>query len=299
MTFKQIIILGAGAIGSAYGAFLSRTNHVTLVGRQPHMSAIAKNGLKLLDNGAGTYTNNITTATEIKEILAETLLIICVKAYDLQDSLIAIQPLIRDDTVLLLLQNGLGIKEIALKAVNGRGTIVRGIVGMGSELLEPGRIKVSSNFTFLDSDKASKEVAQVFQSSGLDIVISDAFLVDIWRKVAINCVTNSLSAILEVYTYQLLSPYLAELRYNIVNECKTVGAAEGVKLELTILQILEQALPKYKNRTSMLQDIQRGRKTEIEFLNGKIVQLGKRHNIPTPVNECLTQLVRFKESIKK
>ncbi len=298
MTFSKIIILGAGAIGSAYGAFLSRVKHVTLVGRQAHMSAIANNGLTLLGDGAGTYTNNIQTATEITEIPAETLLIVCVKAHDLHDSLSAIQSLIRDDTVLLLLQNGLGIKEIARKAVKGRGIIVRGIVRAGSEVLEPGRINVSLNITIFDSDEASKRVTQVFQSSGLEVVISDSFLVDLWRKVAINCVTNSLSAILGIYTYQLLSPHLAELRYNIINECKTVGAAEGVKLNLSLLQIMEQALPKYQNRTSMLQDIQHGRKTEIEFLNGKIVELGKKHNIPTPVNECLTQLVQFKESVQ-
>ncbi|MFX1491082.1 MAG: ketopantoate reductase family protein [Promethearchaeota archaeon] len=299
MTFNKIIILGAGAIGSAYGALLSRVKHVTLVGREAHMNAIAKNGLTILGDGAGTYTNNIETATEITEIPAETLLIICVKANDLHDSLCAIQPLIRDDTVLLLLQNGLGIKEIARKAVKGRGTIVRGIVGMGSEVLDSGRIIVSLNFTFFDSDEASKQIIQVFQSSGLDVAISDSFLVDLWRKVAINCVTNSLSAILGVYTYQLLSPHLAELRYNIVNECKTVGAAEGVELDFSVLETMEQALPKYKNRTSMLQDIHRGRRTEIEFLNGKIVELGKKHNIPTPVNECLTQLVRFKESVQE
>ena len=299
MTFSKIIILGAGAIGSAYGAFLSRVKHVTLVGRQAHMSAIAKNGLTLLGDGAGTYTNNIETATEIAEIPAETLLIVCVKVHDLHDSLSAIQSLIRDDTVLLLLQNGLGIKEIAWKAVKGRGIIVRGIVRAGSEVLEPGRINVSLNVTIFDSDEASKRVTQVFQSSGLEVVISDSFLVDLWRKVAINCVTNSLSAILGIYTYQLLSPHLAELRYNIINECKTVGAAEGVKLDLSLLQIMEQALPKYQNRTSMLQDIQHGRKTEIEFLNGKIVELGKKHNIPTPVNECLTQLVQFKESVQE
>lgn len=299
MTFDQIFILGAGAIGSVYGAFLSQNTPVTLVGRSAHMDAINEDGLVLLGDGAGTYTNGLTTTTKIEKIPPETLILVSVKAIDLEETLTSIRPLIRDDTVLLLLQNGLGIKEVAHKATKGKGTLIRGIVRIGAEMLDPGRIKVRLNYTVFDSDECSKQVAKILQTSGLNVVISDSFQTDVWRKVTINCYTNPMSAIFQVPSASLVSPYLSDILQGIVEECVAVGAAEGVKLDLSVIQIIHHNLPSYTNRTSMLQDILRGRKTEIDFLNGKIVDLGKKHNIPTPVNECIAQLMRFKESVQK
>ncbi|MFW9983202.1 MAG: ketopantoate reductase family protein [Candidatus Odinarchaeota archaeon] len=298
MTFNQIFILGAGAIGSVYGAFLSKNTPVTLVGRPVYMDAIKEKGLELIGDGAGTYSKNITPITLIDKIPSKTLLLVTVKAIDLEEALNSIAPLIQEDTVLLLLQNGLGIEEIARQVTNGRGTVIRGIVGIGAEIVEPGRIKVTLNFTFFDSDKDSKQVAKLFQNSGLDITISDSFQTDVWRKVIINCYTNPLSAILHVPTATLVSPHLSDIQLRVVEECIAVGAAEGVKIDLSLIQLMNQNLPLYTNQTSMLQDIERGRKTEIDFLNGKIVELGKKHDIPTPVNECIAQLVRFKESVQ-
>ncbi|MFX1300723.1 MAG: ketopantoate reductase family protein [Promethearchaeota archaeon] len=298
MMFNQIFILGAGAIGSAYGAFLSQNIPVTLVGRPAHMNAIKEKGLELIGDGAGTYSKNITPITLIDKIPSKTLLLVAVKAIDLEESLTSIVPLIQEDTVLLLLQNGLGIEEIARKVTNGKGTIIRGVVGMGAEMVEPGRIKVCLNFTFFDSDEDSKQVAKLFQTSGLDVTISNSFQTELWRKVTINCYTNPLSAILHVPTATLASPKLSEIQLRVVEECIAIGAAEGVKIDLSLIQVMNQNLPRYTNLTSMLQDIERGRKTEIDFLNGKMVELGKKHDIPTPVNECIAHLVRFKECVK-
>lgn len=296
MTFTQIFVLGAGAIGSVYGAFLSQNTPVTLVGRHAHMEAIKEKGLVLVGDGAGTYSKNITPTTMIDKISSKTLLLVTVKAIDLDETLTSIAPLIQEDTLLLLLQNGLGIKKVAQKATNGKGIIIRGIVETGAEMIEPGRIKVSQNYTRFDSDKDSKQVAKLFQTTGLDSVISDSFQTDVWRKVTINCYTNPLSAILQVPTATLVSPHLSEIQQRVVEECIAVGAAKGVKIDLSLIQLMNQNLPRYTNQTSMLQDINRGRKTEIDFLNGKIVELGKKHKIPTPVNKCIAQLVRFKES---
>lgn len=297
MTFNQVFILGAGAIGSVFGAFLSKNSPVTLVGRPAHMDAIKEKGLVLIGDGAGTYVKNIKPITSIDQIPSKTLLLVTVKASDLEESLTSIAPLIQEDTVLLLLQNGLGIEEIARKVTNGRGTVIRGIVRIGAEIVEPGQVKVSLYSTFFDSDENSKQVAELFQTSGLDVAISDSFPTDVWRKVTINCYTNPLSAILNIPTATLVSPHLSEIQLRVVEECIAVGAAEGVKINLSLIKVMNQNLPRYTNQTSMLQDINRGRKTEIDFLNGKIVELGKKHNIPTPVNECIAQLVRFKESV--
>jgi 2-dehydropantoate 2-reductase len=293
MTFSHIVVFGAGAIGSTYGAILSEKHDVTLIGRPAHMTTVREKGLTIVGDAAGTY--EVKTATEIKKILPQTLLLVTVKAHHLHDALISIRELIRKDTTILLLQNGLGIKEVAQKALKSKKNIVCGIVAFGAEFLEPGRIHTRLGFTFLDSDTTSKEIAQFFQSSGLSVLNSVDFQTDVWQKVVINCVANPLSAILQSPTKQLVSPHLTSIRKRIVEECIAVGQAEGVDLDLSLLEIMETQFPNFENRTSMLQDILRGRKTEIEFLNGKIVELGTRHKIPTPVNETLTQLIHFLE----
>lgn len=293
MSFDHMIVLGAGAIGSTYGALLSRNHDVTLVGRAAHMNAIRKNGLTIIGDAAGTY--NMATSTRIEAIPPQTLLLVTVKAHHLREALTPIRSLIRKDTTILLLQNGLGIKEEAQKALKGASKIVRGIVAFGAELLEPGRIHVRLGFTFLEADATSREISQFFRASGLSVENSEAFETDVWRKATINCVANPLSAILQAPTKTLVSPHLELIRRRIVEECIAVGKAEGIQLDLSLLKIMETTFPNFENRTSMYQDFIRGRKTEINFLNGAIVELGRQHNIPTPVNETLTLLIRFLE----
>jgi 2-dehydropantoate 2-reductase len=293
MTFSNIVVLGAGAIGSTYGALLSQKHDVTLIGRPAHMKAIREKGLTITGDAAGTY--KLETSTKVEEILPQTLLMVTVKAHHLNEVLTSIRQLIRKDTLILLLQNGLGIKEAAHSALGSDSNSICGIVAFGAEFLEPGRIHARLGFTFLNTDTASLKVTELFQSSGLQVVNSEEFSTDVWRKVAINCVANPLSAILQIPTKTLVSPELANIRRGIVEECIAVGKAEGIKLDLSLLQIMETQFLNFENRTSMFQDILRGRKTEINFLNGRIVELGRRHKIPTPVNEVLTQLIKFME----
>jgi 2-dehydropantoate 2-reductase len=288
-----VIVFGAGSIGSTYGALLSQKHDVKLIGRLAHMNAIRQKGLVVVGDAAGTYC--MATATEMEKIPPQTLLIVTVKAHQLLEALTPIRELIQKDTTILLLQNGLNIEKVARDALKARGRIVRGIVAFGAEILKPGKIHVRLGFTILDSDNISKEIAQFFKSSGISVANSEEFQTDVWRKVAINCVANPLSAILQTPTKKLVSPHLASVRQNIVEECIAVGRAEGIQLDLSILEIIDANFPNFENRTSMFQDILRGRKTEIEFLNGSIVELGKSHKIPTPVNETLTQLIQFLE----
>jgi 2-dehydropantoate 2-reductase len=294
VSFDHIYILGAGSIGSVYGALLSQQNQVTLIGRASHMKAIANNGLELVGDRTGTFRP--ATSLQITEIPPKTLLMLCVKAYDLYESLAAIQPLIRKDTVILLLQNGLGIEKEAWRATKKTGIHRRGIVRFGSELQDPGQVQVSWNDTILDKDPVSRQIAKTFKMCDLAVSMSEEFQTDVWRKVVINCITNPLTAILQVQTSELISPQLRPLWHAIVEECIQVGSAEGVELDASILQLMEQHLPRYTNQTSMLQDILRGRKTEIRFLNGKIVEMGITHKIPTPFNASLTHMVQFMES---
>lgn len=287
------MVLGAGAIGSTYGALLSRDNDVLLIGRQTHVDSINTSGLVIEGDFTGVYSPRATTRLE--KILPETLLIIATKAYDLEVSLTTIQSSLKDDTVILLLQNGLDIEEIAREIVKKQCPIVRGLVTLASEIISPGHVKVWRGDTILGSDEFSKVIAQLFEKSGIQTQISSTFTREIWRKCIINCIINPLTALLQVPNNEIVTPELAWIRRSIAGEGMAVGKAEGVDFKADLLEFIENIIPRYTNRSSMYQDIQRGRPTEIEFINGRIVELGKHHGIPTPINKCLAQLVRFLE----
>ena len=293
MTFRRIVVLGAGAVGSAYGALLSRRNDVLLVGRAEHVRAINARGVVVEQDEKGTY--KLPAVTTLDEISQDTLILVATKAYDLLDSLKPIRDLVRKDTVLLLLQNGLGIEETASRALKGRGEIIRGLATLASEMLAPGRIRYWKGQTILSPGTTAARVAQVLEDSGLAVRTVTDFATEVWKKLVVNCVINPLTAILQVRDNEIGGEPLSGIRHAVVREVVAVGVAEGVALKSDLVDFVDQLIPRYENRSSMLQDLTRGNRTEIDFINGKVVELGKRHGIPTPANDCLTQLIRFLE----
>jgi 2-dehydropantoate 2-reductase len=293
LTFTQIIILGAGAIGSTYGGVLSRTHNVILIARPKHVAAIKSKGLVLEGEYAGTY--NPETATKLKEIKPDTLLLVCTKAVDLSTALTPIQSLIRNDTVVLLLQNGLSILDQVKTLLRGKGTVVRGLTTIAAEILAPGRVKTWRGDTILNTSTTAKRIAQILEENKMSVRTTNDLTQQVWKKLILNCVVNPLTAILRVPNNAISAPQLKGIRHAIITECLTVAAAEGVSLENDMKVKIDRTLAEYTNRSSMLQDILRGRQTEIDYINGKIVALGTQHNIATPVNKALTQIIRFLE----
>jgi 2-dehydropantoate 2-reductase len=276
---------------------LSQKNDVLLLGRPEHVRAISGAGLIVEEKDKRAY--KVPAATSLNELHENTLILVTTKAYDLLDSLKAIRNLVRQDTVVLLLQNGLGIEEAARSALKGRGEVIRGLATLASEMLAPGHIRYWKGPTILGAGTPSSRVAEVFKDSGLVVQIVNDFAQEVWKKLVVNCVINPLTAILQVRNDQIGGEVLAEMRHTIVREVVAVGIAEGIPLTLDLVDFVDQLIPRYTNRSSMFQDILLGNRTEIDFINGKVVELGRHHNIPTPANDCLTQLVRFLEAQHK
>jgi 2-dehydropantoate 2-reductase len=264
-----------------------------LVGRTEHVRAINTGGLSIEGHEAGIY--KVPAATSLKEIGQNAIVLVTTKAYDLAESLETIRPLLRKDTVILLLQNGLGIEEAAGRVLKGRGLVIRGLATLASELIAPGHIRYWRGQTILGSDAVSARVVQALEDSGLAVRVTADFATEVWKKLLVNCVINPLTAILQVRNNEIGGELLAGIRHAVVKEGVAVGAAEGISLNSDLVDFVDQLIPRYKNRSSMLQDIIQGNRTEIDFINGKIVELGKRHGISTPANDVLTQLVRFLE----
>lgn len=289
----KIIILGAGGIGSLVGALLSKENDVLLVGRKEHVDKINKNGLQI--TGCINENFKIRAETKIKNIEKNTLIILTTKVSDTEKAINDIKDLIKNDTIILCMQNGLGSEEIVKQIVKCR--VLRAITTAGTTFLEAGKIQCTNiGNIYLEDSKISKNLDEIFNKSGLKSEIAKNFKERVWIKLTVNCVMNTLTAIFKVKNGELLK--VPELIKSVINEIVLVAKKEGLnfnneKMYNMVIEILKKSA---ENKSSMFQDILRGRKTEIDYLNSKIVELGKKYNIKTPVNETLVHIIKFLEN---
>jgi 2-dehydropantoate 2-reductase len=292
MSIQKVIVLGAGAIGSLYGALLSKKVDVLLVGRKPHVEAISSKGLRL--TGEINQTFSVEVDTQVRKIPPNTLLLLTTKAQDSIQAINQIKSILRADTVILVLQNGLGNEKVIKEVVGWKVEVLRGLTMMASEFLKPGEIQVWKGVTILAKSRTANEIASLFNECGLKTKVSENITEEIWRKLALNCVINPLTALFQVRNREIASQTLEWVRQQILRECVEVARAEGVSLKIDPEE-LDRKIKGYANFSSMCQDIIKGKKTEIDFLNGKIIEIGQKHGIPTPVNRTLTCLIKFLE----
>jgi len=293
----KIIILGAGAIGSLYGAKLSKLNEVILVARKSHADKINKFGLQI--KGVENKTYKLKAVSKINKIEENTLVILTTKVYDSEKALKSIKKLLRIDTLVLCLQNGYGAETIAKKIVSKKCSVLRGITAVGVSYLEAGKIKMNNvGYTAIEQSNKSEEIAKNFSECGLKGYVSENIKKDMWMKLILNCVLNPVTAILKIKNKEIADPSLTELRKEIVKECLAIAKKEKIDLTNKFVKDTIERIRRSDNWSSMYQDIFKDKKTEIDYLNGAIVRLGKRYKIKTPVNESLVGMIKFLESKK-
>ncbi len=294
MLTNKIFILGAGAIGSYFGSQLSTVADVTLIARRNHVDAIVKNGLQVIGEINKTY--RIKASTEIEQLPSNSTVIITTKTTDLEEILNSSYNSFKGDTTIVILQNGHGNEEITRKIVGPELEIVRGLINTGVNFLTSGKIEIKlSNPTIIENSPAGRKLSSLFSSCGLEVELSDNMETEIWRKLVLNCVINPLTALFRVPNREIAVETLRSLITDIVSECIQVSAAEGVFLDQNMADNIYDLIAQYGNLSSMCQDIIKGKKTEIEFLNGRVSELGKHHGVSTPINDTLSALIRYLE----
>jgi 2-dehydropantoate 2-reductase len=291
----QIIVLGAGAIGSLYGAKLAPANDVILIGRPEHAAAISSHGLRI--EGIEPQTVRIPAASVIKEISPDTVILLATKVKDSATALEPIAPLVRDDTTILSLQNGLGSEQLARAALGGRGLVLRGITQFGAIFETPGAIRyMAAGYTVIEQHERSDRIAEVLTAAGLECRISANIAAEVWHKTVFNCVVNPITAIIGCEVGGIAQPGLDRLKQLVIDECVAVAATQGVTFEVDFMQQITETFAPSHNIASMLQDLRRGRATEIDYMNGAVAALGARHGVPCPVNHALTSLIKAMEA---
>lgn len=307
----RIAIMGAGAIGSAVGGMLARAGHrVTLVGRDPHISEIARNGLRITGIW-GEHRVDDLVATTSPPSNVQDVVFLTVKSFDTETAAEAALPMIGGCTTAVSMQNGIGNVE-TLTEIAGRKRTVGGMAIFGAVMPEPGSVDVTviASETLLGEidggiTQRTRELARILDGAGIPAMPTENIMLEIWHKALYNIALNPLSALFEV-TYGEIAdnPQTMPLIREMVGEAFRVAKAANVDLGMdspdTYLETLwDRLLPPTRNhRSSMLQDIIRGRRTEIDYINGKIVELGARYGIETPYNDAIVRMVKAKEVMR-
>ena len=296
----KIAILGAGAIGSLFGALLWESGEdVVLIGRKRHVDAIKSRGLKVsgISGERIVKPKAVTTTQEIGKV---DLIIISVKSYDTEQAAKDALNMIHHNTVVLTIQNGLGNIE-KLCEIIGEKHVIGGVTMQGSTLVKPGEIyhagKGPTIIGELNREITSriKRIAETFNKAKIETQITQNIWGVLWDKLIINVGINALTAITRMKNGELLKiPETRNIMIEAVKEAVNVAKALNIKLEIKnhVRKVIEVAEATANNKSSMLQDIERRKKTEIDYINGAIVKLGKKLGIKTPVNKTLTALVK-------
>ena len=302
-------MLGAGAIGSIFGGFLALNGHqVSLVGRKPHIDIIRQEGLHI--SGIwGDHLIHIPNAVEDLYELPESefdIVLISVKSYDTLTATQDVLPILKPNTVVMSLQNGIGNIETIAQIVGLERTAGARVI-FGSILLAPGEAKVTvyaeevmigTRYSAIE-DQRLIHLAQVISDSGIPTLHTHQIDQFLWGKLLYNCALNPLATILHCH-YGLLgeSEHTKSIVGTIVTETFKVAQSTGVplfwdKAEDYINVLFERLLPAtYEHQPSMLQDITKGKQSEIDAMNGTVYRMGEERGVPTPVNLTLTQLIK-------
>ncbi|MFQ5601323.1 MAG: ketopantoate reductase family protein [Candidatus Krumholzibacteriia bacterium] len=287
---RPVYVYGAGALGSLLGALLAHRTAVRLVGRRAHVEAIRRQGgLRVSRTRPGLYP--VAVSEDPQPPPDRAVILVTVKAFDLEEALTQLAPRVDSSHLVVVLQNGLGIRSLAEHVLERN--VVRAVTFMAASLEEPGH--VAFNAAGKTYFPANGEMLELWRRADMPAVQVDDIDTYVWRKLAINAVINPLSALLGVTNGELLG--LADLARQLVEELCRVARNEGQHLETeeTLAKVLASMRQTSRNSSSMLQDVRAGRQTEIEWITGVVVRLAEKHGLDVPGHRQILELVRFVE----
>lgn len=288
--------MGAGAVGCYFGARLAQAGQdVVLIGRPALVDAIAAHGL-LLEMGGETVSLPLAASADPSAVAGADLVLFCVKSGDTEAAGRQIASHLAPGARVLSLQNGVGNAE-RLAAVIGQAVLPT-VVYVAAQMGGPGHVIHRGRGDLVIGEGAgAEEVAARLRDAGVPAQVSAQTVAAQWEKLVINCALNAISAVTAApYGRIVAQPGALDLMQGVVAECAAVAAASGVALPPGIWdQVLRIAEAMPSQISSTAQDMQRGRATEIDFLNGEILRRGQALGLPTPLNAALTVLVKLAE----
>jgi len=297
----KVAVMGAGAVGCYFGGMLARAGHeVVLIARPQHVDAIARDGLRM---EAKTFDEHVRLAASADPgaVQGANLVLFSVKSTDTEAAGALIRPHLPADALVLCLQNGVDNAD-RLRTVLPQHAVAAAVVYVATEMAGPGHVKHHGRGELViepasSASFSSKGVAQALIAAGVPTEISDNVRGALWAKLILNCAYNAVSAIAQLpYGKTVQGEGVKDVMRDVVAECLAVAKAEGVQVpgdvDAAIRKIVETMPSQF---SSTAQDLARGKRSEIDYLNGLIVKRGEALGVATPANRVLWALVKLME----
>ena len=301
----RIAVIGCGAVGSIFAANLAQVDDVEIWAYdlwQPHVDAINEHGLRL--SGAGEVVGNMRATSDSAELPPCEFGIVATKSMHTAAALEATAHAFHDGAVCSV-QNGAGNEEIVAEYVR---EVIRGTTFPAGHIVEPGHVgwdtKGDTHIGPFEPQPAPlekvRELADACTRGGMPTYALEDARGAQWRKLIFNAASNPIAA-LTGFTHGRIAefPPTRALARAVMAEGRAVSDAQGIVLDMSPEELFDHAARRdvaYDHKPSMLQDVEAGRETEIDFLNGAIAVFGERHGVEAPLNRALTQLVKALES---
>ena len=293
----KIAVLGAGAVGCYFGAMLAKSGApVVLIGRAQHVDAINRDGL-YLDSPHFQGPVAVPASTDPAAAEGATYVLLCVKTLDTVDAMKKAAPYVAANTVVVSMQNGVDNAERIRTALGMQA--ISTVVYVACQMTGPGKLKHNGRGDLvLAQHPAARDLAAIFERAGVPCRVSANIDAELWTKMIVNCAYNAISALGRAQYYKLTgNPLTKDLMRQVIEEAAAVAQASGVTVDTPAVkeatfrlgETMAQAM------SSMAQDIQRGKRTEIDSLNGYVVRRAIELGLAAPANQTLHALIKLME----
>lgn len=294
--------MGAGAVGCYYGGMLARAGHeVVLIARPQHVEAIARDGLRLQTAAFDEHVR-LAASTDAGAVQGADLVLFCVKSTDTESAGQLIRPHLAAHALVLCLQNGVDNAD-RLRAVLPAHEVSAAVVYVATEMAGAGHVRHNGRGELViepswSGGLTSDAAAQALEAAGVPVEISPNVRGALWAKLILNCAYNAVSAITQMpYGQMARGEGVQALMGDVVGECLAVALADGVivpgDVDAAVRRIAETMPAQF---SSTAQDLARGKRSEIDYLNGFVVRRGEALGVATPANRVLWALVKLLES---
>jgi 2-dehydropantoate 2-reductase len=300
--WPRIAVVGAGAVGGYFGGMFARAGAPTVfIGRKHFADAVNSNGL-VLDTPNGQERIRAKATTDMSAVRDCSLILLSVKAHDTAEAAKQKAPFVRPDATVVCLQNGVDNADRVRAAANV--IVLPAVVYVAVSVPEPGRIKhlARGDLIIGPPSEETTEIANVFERAGIPCRISENIEGELWLKLLRNCALNAISALGHARYGEIAQNTDAkQLMQNIVDEVLAVAHAARVVLpgvhdrDSGMSAAMELAMQMADAFSSTAQDLNRGRPTEIDALNGYVARRGAELGVPVPLNQALFTLVKLAE----
>ena len=289
--------MGAGAVGCYYGGLLARAvNEVCVIGRAQHTDALKQRGL-MLEVAGKVDLVPVEATTQADGIRGAEMVLCCVKSTDTAEAATAMAPHLATEAVVISLQNGIDNPDLLRAKLTQ--DVLPVAVYVAVQMAGDAHVRHHGGGRLILGDSAqARRAAAMFTEAGVAVELSDNITGALWTKLIVNCAYNALSAITGLPYARLVEQTGITLTLReVVDECLTVAKREGITPAGNVWAGVERiSLLMPEQISSTAQDLQRGRRTEIDYLNGSIVRRGDAFGVAVPANRLLYTLVKALES---